>query len=74
MVRSPSMHGISSTPGIDEDNIVMVVRALADGLSKTAEAMRFTSMSAVMAPGVGELDVAVASKRYCARSIRCSAR
>lgn len=48
--------------GIDEENIVMVVRALADGLSKTAEAMRFTSMSAVMAPGVSELDVAVASE------------
>lgn len=48
--------------GIDEDNIVLVVRALADGLSRTAEAMRFTSMSAVMAPGVSELDVAVASE------------
>ncbi len=48
--------------GIDADNIVLVVRALADGLSKTAEAMRFTSMSAVMAPGVSELDVAVASE------------
>lgn len=48
--------------GIDEDNIVLVVRALADGLSKTAEAMRFTSMAAVMAPGVSELDVAVASE------------
>jgi adenylate cyclase len=48
--------------GIDEDNIVLVVRALADGLSKTAEAMRFTSMSAVMVPGVSELDVAVASE------------
>ncbi len=40
----------------------MVVRALADGLAKTAEAMRFTSMSAVMAPGVTELEVAVASE------------
>jgi adenylate cyclase len=48
--------------GIDEDNIVMVVRALADGLSKTAEAMRLTSMSAVMAPGVTELEVAAASE------------
>lgn len=48
--------------GIDEGNIVLVVRALADGLSKTAEAMRFTSMAAVMAPGVSELDVAVASE------------
>jgi adenylate cyclase len=48
--------------GIGEDNIVMVVRALADGLSKTAEAMRFTSMSAVMAAGVTELEVAAASE------------
>jgi adenylate cyclase len=48
--------------GIDPDNMVLVVRALADGLSKTADAMRYTSMSAVMAPGVSELDVAVASE------------
>ncbi|MEX7473738.1 adenylate/guanylate cyclase domain-containing protein [Mycobacterium adipatum] len=48
--------------GIDPDNLVLVVRALADGLSKTAEAMRFTSMSAVMAPGVTELEVAMSSE------------
>lgn len=48
--------------GIDQDNMVLVIRALADGLAKTAEAMRYTSMSAVMAPGVSELDVAVASE------------
>lgn len=53
--------------GIDEDNLVMVVRALADGLAKTAEAMRFTSMSAVMAPGVTELEVAASSEALLQR-------
>ena len=48
--------------GIDPDNMVQVLRALADGLAKTAEAMRFTALSAVMAPGVSELDIAIASE------------
>ena len=53
--------------GIDEDNLVMVVRALADGLAKTAEAMRFTSLSAVMAPGVTELEIAASSEALLRR-------
>jgi adenylate cyclase len=42
--------------------LVLVVRVLAEGLSRTAEVMRFTALSAIMHPGATELEIAKASK------------
>lgn len=48
--------------GLDPDQLVLVVRVLAEGLSRTAEVMRFTALSAIMHPGATELEIAKASK------------
>jgi adenylate cyclase len=48
--------------GLDPDQIVLVVRVLADGLSHAAEVMRYSALSAIMRPGVTELQIAQASK------------
>jgi adenylate cyclase len=48
--------------GLDPDKLVLVVRVLAEGLSRTAEVMRFTALSAIMRPRVTELEIAKASK------------
>ncbi|MGB9305204.1 MAG: adenylate/guanylate cyclase domain-containing protein [Mycobacterium sp.] len=48
--------------GIDPDQMVNVVRLLAEGLSRAAEAMRYTALSTIMRPGVSELQIAQASK------------
>jgi adenylate cyclase len=39
-----------------------VVRVLAEGLSRAAEVMRYTALSAIMRPGATELDIAKGSK------------
>jgi adenylate cyclase len=48
--------------GLDPDQLVLVVRVLAEGLSRAAEVMRYTALSAIMRPGATELDIAKASK------------
>lgn len=49
--------------GFDEERIVAVVRVIADGLAKAAEAIRFTALSAMMsAGGTSELDIARSSE------------
>lgn len=48
--------------GLDPDQIVLVVRVLAEGLSHAAEVMRYTALSAIIRPGVSELQIAKASK------------
>jgi adenylate cyclase len=48
--------------GMDPDQVVLVVRVLAEGLSRAAEVMRFTALSAIMRPGLTELEIAKASK------------
>lgn len=49
--------------GFDEERIVAVVRVIADGLAKTAEALRFTALSAMIsAGGTTELDIAKSSE------------
>ncbi|HUE31389.1 MAG TPA: adenylate/guanylate cyclase domain-containing protein [Mycobacterium sp.] len=48
--------------GLDPDQLVLVVRVLAEGLSRTAEVMRYTALSAIMRPGATEVEVAKASK------------
>ena len=48
--------------GLDPDQVVLVVRVLAEGLSHAAEVMRYTALSAVMRPGATELEIAKASQ------------
>jgi adenylate cyclase len=47
--------------GLDPDNLVLVVRVIADGLSHAAEVMRHTALAAVLTPGASELEIA---RRY----------
>ena len=44
--------------GIDPDQVVQVVRILAEGLSHAAEVMRYTALSAILQPGATELEIA----------------
>jgi adenylate cyclase len=48
--------------GLDPEQLVLVVRVLAEGLSRAAEVMRYTALSAIMRPGATELEIAQASK------------
>ncbi|HWT48050.1 MAG TPA: adenylate/guanylate cyclase domain-containing protein [Mycobacterium sp.] len=48
--------------GLDPDQVVLVVRLLAEGLSRAAEVMRHTALSAIMRPGATEVEIAKASK------------
>jgi adenylate cyclase len=48
--------------GLDADQLVLVVQVLAEGLSRAAEVMRYTALSAIMRPGNSELEIAKASK------------
>ena len=44
--------------GLDADRVVLMVRRLAEGLSRAVPAMRYAMMSAVLRPGITELQVA----------------
>jgi adenylate cyclase len=48
--------------GIDPDQVVLVVRVLAEGLSHAAEVMRHAALAAIMRPGTTEVEIAKASK------------
>src|SRR6201997_5426787 len=48
--------------GLNPDQMVLAVRVLAEGLSRAAEVMRYTALSAIMRPGATELQIAQASK------------
>ncbi len=48
--------------GLNPDQVVLVVRVLAEGLSHAAEVMRYAALAAIMRPGSTELEVAKASK------------
>ncbi len=48
--------------GLNPDQVVQVVRVLAEGLSHAAEVMRYTALAAIMRPGATELEIAKASK------------
>lgn len=48
--------------GLDPDQLLLVVRVLAEGLSRAAETMRYTALSAIMRPGASELEIAKGSK------------
>jgi adenylate cyclase len=53
--------------GLDPDQVVLVVRVLAEGLSHAAEVMRHTALSAIMHPGATELEIAKGSKALVSR-------
>ena len=44
--------------GFDEDQIVLVVQVITEGLTRAAEVMRYAALAAVSEPGASELDVA----------------
>ncbi|OBG33936.1 adenylate/guanylate cyclase domain-containing protein [Mycobacterium sp. E3198] len=48
--------------GLDPEQLVLVVQVLAEGLSRAAEVMRYTALSAIMHAGATELEIAQASK------------
>lgn len=48
--------------GMDPDQLVGVVRVLADGLSRAAEVMRYTALASVLRAGATELQIAQASE------------
>lgn len=48
--------------GLDPEQIVLVVRVLAEGLAHAAEVMRYSALAAIMHPGATELQIAQASK------------
>ncbi|MDT5411849.1 MAG: adenylate cyclase, partial [Mycobacterium sp.] len=53
--------------GIQPDQVVQVVRVLAEGLSHAAEVMRYTALSTILQPGASELQTAQASHALVAR-------
>jgi adenylate cyclase len=53
--------------GLDPDKMVLAVRVLAEGLSRAAEVMRYTALSAIMRPGATELQIAQGSKELVSR-------
>ncbi|MGH3967423.1 MAG: adenylate/guanylate cyclase domain-containing protein [Mycobacterium sp.] len=48
--------------GLNPEHLVQVVRVLAEGLSHAAEVMRYTALSAILQPGVSELEIAQGSE------------
>jgi adenylate cyclase len=55
--------------GIHPDQVVQVVRVLAEGLSHAAEVMRYTALSTILQPGASELDTAQASQALVTRIV-----
>ncbi|BBX72561.1 adenylate/guanylate cyclase domain-containing protein [Mycobacterium shinjukuense] len=55
--------------GLDPDQLVLVVRVLAEGLSHAAEAMRHAALAAIMRPGATELQIAQASQALLTRMV-----
>ena len=47
--------------GLNPDNIVLVVRVLAEGLAHAAEVMRYTALASILRPGATELEIAKGS-------------
>jgi adenylate cyclase len=48
--------------GLDADHLVLVVRVLAEGLSRAAEVMRYSALAAILQPGATELEIAKRSQ------------
>ncbi|OBG82341.1 cyclase [Mycobacterium sp. NS-7484] len=54
--------------GIDPDQVVLITRVLAEGLSRAAEVMRYAALAAVLTPGATELETAKASEALVAEA------
>ncbi|MGV9803321.1 adenylate cyclase regulatory domain-containing protein [Mycobacterium sp. NPDC003449] len=54
--------------GIDADQIVLITRVLAEGLSRAAEVMRSAALAAVLEPGATELQTAQGSEALVAEA------
>lgn len=52
--------------GLEPDQIVLISRVLAEGLSRAAEVMRYAALAAVLTPGATELQIAKASEQLVA--------
>ncbi len=55
--------------GIDADQVVQVVRILAEGLSHAAEVMRYTALATILQPGASEVEIAKASQALVTRIV-----
>jgi adenylate cyclase len=55
--------------GLDPDQLVGVVRVLADGLSHAAEVMRYTALSSWVRPGITELELAKTSEAIVSQMV-----
>lgn len=53
--------------GLNPDQVVAVVRVLAEGLSHAAEVMRFTALAAIIRPGASEVQIAQGSQALIGR-------
>jgi len=53
--------------GIQPDQVVQVVRVLAEGLSHAAQVMRYTALSTILQPGASELEIAQGSHALVTR-------
>jgi adenylate cyclase len=53
--------------GLNPDQVVDVVRVLAEGLSHAAEVMRYTALSTIIRPGATEVEIAIGSKALVSR-------
>jgi adenylate cyclase len=53
--------------GIHPDQVVQVVRVLAEGLSHAAQVMRHTALSTILLPGASELEIAQRSQALVTR-------
>ncbi|ABK70064.1 adenylate/guanylate cyclase domain-containing protein [Mycolicibacterium smegmatis] len=54
--------------GIDADQVVLITRVLAEGLSRAAEVMRAAALAAVLEPGASELETAKAAEGLVAEA------
>ncbi|HEU0191277.1 MAG TPA: adenylate cyclase regulatory domain-containing protein [Mycobacterium sp.] len=55
--------------GLDPGQVVLLVRRLSDGISRAVPAFRYSTMSAIMLPGLTELEVAQAHEEIVRRVI-----
>jgi adenylate cyclase len=53
--------------GLDPDHLVLVVRVLAEGLSRAAEVMRYAALASILQPGATELEIAKRSQALVGR-------
>jgi adenylate cyclase len=53
--------------GLNPENLVQVVRVIAEGLSHAAEVMRYTALAAILQPGASELEIAKGSQELVSK-------